>query len=401
MRIKSTGEDMIFLEHLKAVKVAAQTALAPIRPTDDSTSAPKNLLFLAQRTRAGRNLPPYYLVYFLLVDLLGFRDLGAWEKLSWSVPVDFHGKAYLIEHRKLGAGLFVENPDKWERDAEEIVTRIQKATKAAQPYFEWYAQSAVADSKLNVKNDTDALHQRFQFFLEEYWQAIKEREKEEERKRQVSLEDLMKGWTGDYFLQPFTLAEKSTWLASAAIDAFFSFTEHVFIHLAILQGRVNTRDQVASLAGAEWNDKFKAAFDIADRRSKQFYDDLGEIRKQHRNFVAHGAFGKRGEAFTFHSGAGAVPVLLPHQRGSRKFAFHDALTDEEPKAVQRILAFMDYLWAEDRAPARLYLQRSNLPVIMTLAADGTYKSAMRSTEEMESLVDHLVKEWDRAANMDW
>lgn len=380
--------------------VAARRALAPIRPTDDSSSAPKDLLFLAQRTHAGRNLPPYYLVYFLLVDLLGFRDLGPWEKLAWSVPVDFHGKVFLIEHRKMGVGLFVENPEKWERDADEIVTRIQKAVKAAQPYFEWYARSAVADSKLNVKNNTDALHQRFQFFLEEYRKAIKEREEEEERKGQVSLEDIMKGWTGDYFSQPFSPAEKSAWLASTAIDAFFSFTEHVLIHLAILQSRVNTGDQVASLAGAEWSDKFKAAFDIADRRSKQFYDDLGEIRKQHRNFVAHGAFGKRGEAFTFHSGAGAVPVLLPHQRGSRKFAFPEALTVEEPKAVQRILAFMDYLWAEERAPARLYLQRSSLPVILPFAADGTYKRAMSSTEEMESLVNHLVKEWSRAANMD-
>lgn len=259
----------------------------------------------------------------------------------------------------------------------------------------------MGEIEVAIGDDTDALHQRFQFFLEEYRKAIKERDEEEERKGQVSPEDLMNAWTGDYFSQPFAPAEKSAWLASATIDAFFSFTEHVLIHLAILQSRLSTGDQVASLAGAEWSDKFKAAFDIADRRSKQFYDDLGEIRKQHRNFVAHGAFGKRGEAFTFHSGAGAVPVLLPHLRGSRKFAFPEAPTVEEPNAVQSILAFMDYLWAEERAPARLYLQRSSLPVILPFAADGTYKRAMSSTEEMESLVNHLEIEWDRAADMDW
>jgi hypothetical protein len=41
-------------------------------------------------------------VYFLLVDLLGFKNLGTFEKIAWSVPVDFEGRAFLIEHRKAG-----------------------------------------------------------------------------------------------------------------------------------------------------------------------------------------------------------------------------------------------------------------------------------------------------------
>lgn len=151
-------------DNLKRVKIAAERAMAPVRPADNSTSAPNDLLISARRTDAGRKLPPYYLVYFLLVDLLGYKNLGHFEKIAWTVPVDYKGKAYLIDHRKFGLGLFVDNPDNWEQDAEEIVVRIHNATKVAQPYFEWYAQKAVADSKLNVKNCTDDLHQRFQFF---------------------------------------------------------------------------------------------------------------------------------------------------------------------------------------------------------------------------------------------
>lgn len=208
------------------------------------------------------------------------------------------------------------------------------------------------------------------------------------------------GWN-DNFSEPFFLAEKITWLASAAIDAFFSFTEHVFIHLAILQGRVGTGNEVASLANSDWSNKFKAAFDLEDSTSKQYYDDLIEIRRQHRNFVAHGSFGKRGEAFTFHSGAGAAPVLLPHQRGSQKFALSGTLTVEDPEAIRVIRKFMDHLWTGERAPARIYLQRSSLPVILTLAADGTYTNAMKSSDEMKALVDYLMGQWDRSANMDW
>ena len=46
------------------------------------------------------------LVYFLLVELLGFRDFGREEKVAWSVPVNFGGRPYGIEYRKLGLGIF-------------------------------------------------------------------------------------------------------------------------------------------------------------------------------------------------------------------------------------------------------------------------------------------------------
>ncbi|ACK80711.1 hypothetical protein AFE_3175 [Acidithiobacillus ferrooxidans ATCC 23270] len=276
-------------DHLQRVRAAAERALAPIRPAGASTATPQNLLFDAQRTDAGRNLPPYYLVYFLLIDLLEFKNLGQFEKLAWSVPVDYKGKAFLIEHRKFGIGIFVDNPQAHETEAAEIATRIQKATKVARPYFEWRAESAVADSKLNVKNYTDELHQRFQYVYGEYQKIVADIRREEERRRSLSREERMSDWDG-YFSEPYTLTEKAAWLASAAIDAFFSFTEHVFIHLAILQGTISTGNEVASLASADWGNKFKAVFDLQEPTSKRFYDDLTEIRRQHRNFVAHGSF---------------------------------------------------------------------------------------------------------------
>ena len=55
---------------LDPVRDAARRALEPITPATKQTRADKNFLFDAKRTEAGRNLPPYYLVYFLLVELL-------------------------------------------------------------------------------------------------------------------------------------------------------------------------------------------------------------------------------------------------------------------------------------------------------------------------------------------
>jgi hypothetical protein len=40
-------------------------------------------------------------------------------------------------------------------------------------------------------------------------------------------------------------------------------------------------------------------------------------------------------------------------------------------------------------------------VILTFARDGTYDSAMKSMDDMETFVDGLTRQMDNAANMDW
>ena len=66
----------------------ARAALAEVVPAGQPrSSAESKALMLSSRTNGGRSLPEYYLVYFLLVDLLGYKDLGQWEKVAWVIPV--------------------------------------------------------------------------------------------------------------------------------------------------------------------------------------------------------------------------------------------------------------------------------------------------------------------------
>ncbi len=62
------------------------------------------------------------------------------------MPLDFDGQAFLIEHRKLGLGVFAHNPKKEEDAAEEIVVRIHIVVKVARPFFDWLAEQAVHHS---------------------------------------------------------------------------------------------------------------------------------------------------------------------------------------------------------------------------------------------------------------
>jgi hypothetical protein len=385
---------------LEPVREAARRALGPVLPVGADTAADQHFLFNAKRTNAGHELPPYYLIYFLLVDLLGFKNLGKFEKISWSVPIDFHGRAFLIEHRKFGVGVFAHDPDTEEDAARKIVNYIKKAVRAARPFFDWLAEQAVDASALNVINNSSALYSRFSYFRDAYLRKAQEA-KDRKDERIIKEGETSSGkWTSISF-PAMQLQAEARWLALAAIEAFFSWTEHVFIHIAILSGALKTGKEVARFAEADWSAKFKHALDISDAVSKDFFDKLIEIRRELRNFVAHGAFGKDGKAFEFHSGAGAVPVLLPHRLGNRKFSIGERLTFDDDGALKLIDAFIEHLWEGRRAPAELYIQQSQLPIIMTMASDGKYAHAMNSMDDMKHFVEQLGRQFDDAANMDW
>ncbi|MDR3573590.1 MAG: hypothetical protein P4L50_07005, partial [Anaerolineaceae bacterium] len=197
------------------------------------------------------------------------------------------------------------------------------------------------------------------------------------------------------------IGREAEWIGIAAIDAFFSWTEHILIHIAVLAGRVTTGDEVDKLAGADWADKVKKALDVNDPSIKELYDRLRSVRAQIRNNMAHGAFGKGGEAFEFHSSAGAVPVRLTEKVGKGRFSLLIEKSFDEGEALDIVDAFITALWTGSRAPAKLYLQDSSLPVILTFAADGTYRRAMASEEAMTPFIEGLENQYAQAADMDW
>lgn len=364
---------------------------------------------LASRTNGGRTLPEHYLVYFLLVDLLGFPNMGQWEKVAWTIPVRYLGRLYGVERRKMGLGIFAPPSDpkasmstppseQAESDAREIAALITRAVAVAQPYFEWRAEQAATASQLNVSNKSIWLFERYEFFRD-HFKALSD---EAQRKtvwslKKDPLDDRTPLVSGT--LQWSVLRREAEWNAQAAIEAFFGWTEHAFIHLAILQGRLRSGQDLANLAEADWKTKFKSVLDITDNETKEHYDSLLDLRTQIRNFMAHGAFGKRGEAFHFHSGAGAVPVLLTGLQNHR-YALIGKPSFDERSAIDEIEQFIEHLWSGSRLPARHYIF-SSLPSILTLAGDGTYARAMQSEEDMKEFVDYLTHQFESVADMDW
>jgi len=375
---------------IEILKGKVQKILNPVRPTEKKgTKTEESFVCSAKRTNAGRKLPPYYLIYFLFVDLLGYENLGRFEKIAWAVPIDCNGTVYFLEHRKMGMGLFATNRDYQEDECLEIVKKIKKAIKVAHPYFEWFANNSAKRSKLNVLNYSERLYGRYEFLLTEHKKKIEEA---------ISWKNETQH--SDNLWNAYKLKRESEWLALSAIDAFYGFTEHIFILASILRGQLLTGEDVANLADKNWASKFKECLDIEDNTVKLYYDKLITIKRQIRNYMAHGAFGKNGEAFQIHSGAGAVPLLMPHQKGSSRFSMRGGTEFREEEAISAIEEFMRFYWDSSNFPEVLYI-KSRLPCILTYASNSTYKNAITSIDNMRRLVDHLTGIHDRAGDMDW
>lgn len=411
------GKPITLPAQLEPVREAARKAILPLIEANSKTQADSKFLFNARRTDAGRKLPPYYLVYFLLVDLLGFPNLGRFEKIDWSVPVDLNGAAYLIDHRKFGVGVFAHEGEQGEKDAKRIVGLIHSGVAAAKPFFKWMAENAVQASKFNVRNTGIKLYKRYEFFKEKFQLTAADAEQLRlDREQRDQQRDFLYGqayssrlpkeaswleYSEIFTHKDFLKAENAGWFALAAVEAFFGWTEHIFIHLAILQGRITTGAEVTEMADSDWGTKFKRTFDLNDNVTNKHFEKLITIRRQVRNFMAHGAFGKGGEAFSFHSSAGAVPVAFDHNSAKTEFSLTPELAFEDQEAIAAIESFISFMWSGAREPAKIYIQESELPLILPHASDGKYRAAMTSVEAMTEYVDHLSGEWDRARNMDW
>src|SRR6516162_6316733 len=239
MRRGLQGKQIAIPPELESVRAAARRALGHIRPANDQTKAERDLLFTATRMKAGDGLPPYYLVYFLFVDLLGFPNLGQSEKTAWSVPIDVDGEAFLVEHRKFGIGVFARACPDAEAKAKEIVALVRAAVRKAEPFFMWLAERAVAGTELNVVSRGRPLFERFEFYLDLYKKKADEANARSDER--VSETREYKGTKiSSYYLPAYKLRLETGWHGLAVIDAFFSWTEHIFIHIAILKDRLTT-----------------------------------------------------------------------------------------------------------------------------------------------------------------
>ena len=386
--------------NLEKIRVAAREALGKIVPAETPLSKKdlKGLMF-SSATDGGRDLPPYYLIYFLMVELLGFSNLGQRKNAAWVIPIRFRGRLYGIEYRDSGPGIFTPNPDpdagmdtppakEAQRESLEIAALIRQALAAADPWFKWRAGQAASGNDLNVVNDSEWLFGRYEFFRDRF-RALRVEAEERKGERVITKGAIKDGTPYTSVSVPSLKIEREAdWNAQAAMEAFFSWTEHVFIHLSILQGRVRSGGDVARLAEADWKTKLETALDVSDPETGKHQELLSGLHTQVRRVAAQGAFGREGEALWFHSGAGPAPLHLTGDQ-SHPWSLAGEAALDPAEAISAMEGFIEHLWSGPRGVMQEYIF-SGLPAFLLFAADGTYEKAIRSEGYMARFVQNLI-----------
>jgi len=367
-------------------------AIAPIEKPASENSGPRN-------PRVFKGIPhsEYYLIFLLLVDLLGFKYWGPGEKVAYIIPIEFEGRRHSIVYAKFG--MKIEYSD--EGDCEAVYAALKKGMRAARRYYLWRAEEASITSDLNLISKCPQLWDKYVFLKEQSETLIAKFEAE---KANAEVE---KGYNEDGSLRftsvsypAYEFRSQSVWLHEAAVDAFFAWCEQALVHMAVLMGKLTNGKEIAELLKREFGEKCKLVLNLSNAEDKTAYDDILSLRVQLRNYVAHGSFGKDGSTFQFHSRVGAVPLRILDSDNSSGFSFGTEGTRDWENDYARIESFLTQLWSEGRRPAKQYLE-TGFPCVLTYASDGTYQHAMQDEDEMNEFIEYLSRQIDDAANMDF
>jgi len=367
-------------------------AISPIEKPQASLRSSGNLVVF-------RGIPfhDYYLVFLLLIDLLGFKYLGPFEKVAYIIPVDFEGQHYSIVYAKFGMRIECSEGG----NPEAVYAAVKRGIKAARPYYLWRAKEASITSHLNLESKCPQLWEKY-IFLKEQSKALLEKFEAEKENRVVEKghnEDGSMTWTSISF-PAYDFRKQSVWLHEAAVDAFFGWCEQALVHIAVLMGKLTTGKEIADLLRREFGEKCKLVFDLSVPDDKLAYDEILDLRTELRNYVAHGSFGKDGSTFQFHSRVGSVPLKILDTENRSEFRFGTYNLRDWENDYARIESFLSQLWSMGRGPARQYLE-TGFPCVLTFATDGTYQRAMKNDEEMGKFIMVWAQQIDDAANMDF
>jgi hypothetical protein len=377
---------------LEKTREYALRAIAPLEKPHSVKSGSGNLKVFKEIPHS-----EYYLIFLLLVDLLGFKYSGPGEKVAYIIPVEFEGATYSIVYAKFG--MKIEYFDGGE--AEAAYAALVRGIRAAKPYYLWRAEQASESSDLNLISKCPQLWNKY-IFLKDQSESLMRKfaaEKDEVEIKENFNADGSFSWSS-IFYPAYEFHRQSIWLQEAAVDAFFAWSEQALVHMAVLMGKLTTGKDIAELLKREFGEKCKLVLDLSDVDDKKSYDDILELRVQLRNFVAHGSFGKDGSTFQFHSRVGAVPLRILDGGPQTSFSFGTDRTRDWESDYARIDSFLSRLWSSGRQPAKLYLE-TGFPCVLTHTTNGIYQLAMQSEKEMQNFIEYMSKELDDAANMDF
>lgn len=362
--------------------------------TPPSNDVPRKFFRIGE---VGQRLPPQHMVAatFLLSQKGSFVTRPS-EKVAWAITFDYKGVASRIRFEKLGLSLY-SSSELAEGFIDNLIKTLNRAARVTDRILQPVLEEKIKNGHVTVRNMFNILDGRYLFFRKLAETAFAS-EPPPPVIIHTSPDGRLTGWEQDIFKPE----REGFHYGSAAIEAYFSKLEHLFVLLLAFAKFDATKDNLVASIDSNWAEKMKRIFNFdSDHKAQRLYCQLRNVKERLRNPFSHGAFEKDGASLFVHMPPlGAVPSRLPQIGDGERFSFYPL----QPVSFGAACSVFDSVdrYLED-GPLRLgysYVRRV-LDVSFDAESIAEYEAAAKSDKDFDELIERKVALHDVMANMDW
>ena len=303
------------------------------------------------------------LISMVFFDVLGVKCIECSKLLNYKIAIKYKGDVYLIVNDEIGLAVKSRNSIERLDEIIEIENIIFALFKKSHRYFDSIATEAIKSSHVAVFNKENELLDKLRFLTNKY-RALQRKIKKFEDERDIKIPSLEDSYDN------MRISRQADHYLESLIEVFFSWSEHVFVLLAILLRKVKTVEEVVDLINNQsWQEKFKLILPLTNNMNEEYYQKLLKIKEEYRNYNTHGKFGRGYDGFEVHCMFGFVKIPSMKQRKMKDgaYMFNWGELDKRisgDEVISVFKAFMKHLWSGYRLNAKLYINKYALPLYL-------------------------------------
>jgi len=300
-----------------------------------------------------------YLIQILFFNILKFPNYGRDEKCYWHTFLSYKGYNFSLNDGKFGWVMYAEdNAIKKDGIINEIKGKIDKAInlldKELKEFFNKNKNNK--EIKLYLNNNYSNLISFYNFYRKQTNKIITKIDKNKP-KQIVGLIDFLnndskrkkKGGTISLFMEEEKILPKYCFPMMLSFFSLLEFLLVVFFCFNIAKLNCQKLDEFRY---KEWDEKFKAIFDLKNRTISRIYSELKNIKKRYRNPLTHGFLGKP-SFLVFSPWLGIIPFSYKNLKDSLYYGFIEIEKDEAIKILKTFDDFINFITKND--PFRYYI----------------------------------------------
>jgi len=340
------------------------------------------------------------LIQFIFSNILNYTVMGPGEKLRWQVRFFYENIDATFALEKFGLRLYLSSPtedqEKLIKIKNEITGKLSRLIlKAEKHIFTPFAKHQIKERNFTIANHYHKFENRFDFFrnkaTNDYIPEV--------QKGNESIHELARKFNA---LQEYKYEQ--SYYAIAMLDAYFSFLEHLFVLILPIAEKPCKKYDLVQFISSFWSQKYKVLFDVKkNRKAKEFYDQLNELKENFRNYYAHGGFEKNGESLYFHfPGIGALPAKLSSKKNEPHFDFFPIDDTSTSHMIKVIDKFDEWLRSDDSGVKyAVRYAESGLDMPCDSQHIDEIICSMTNIQEFDKLLEKYSHVTDMHDNMDY